>query len=242
MNAPLDIAIANYDYPLPNNRIAKFPLPQRDASKLLYYKHGTIAEYSFSDLPLLIEEGSLMLFNDTKVIHARILFQKTTGATIEIFCLEPYQTTAVQSFAERQQTSWLCLVGNNKKWKDGVLTKKILIAEDEELNIAFLREVLADTGAITIWAQNGKDAVEIAQKTPDLDMILMDVKMPVMNGYDATKKIREFNQKVIIIAQTAYALSGEKEKSIAAGCNYYLTKPIDVQTLINTINGFINNK
>ncbi len=120
--------------------------------------------------------------------------------------------------------------------------KKILIAEDEELNIAFLREVLADTGAITIWAQNGKDAVEIAQKTPDLDMILMDVKMPVMNGYDATKKIREFNQKVIIIAQTAYALSGEKEKSIAVGCNYYLTKPIDVQTLINTINGFINNK
>ena len=120
--------------------------------------------------------------------------------------------------------------------------KKILIAEDEELNIAFMREVLADTGVNIIWAQNGQEAVDAAKNNPDIDMILMDVKMPIMNGYDATKKIREFNKKVIIIAQTAYALSGEKEKSIEAGCNYYLTKPIEVQTLINTINGFINNK
>lgn len=120
--------------------------------------------------------------------------------------------------------------------------KTILLAEDEVLNIAFMKEILYDTGATLISAADGQQAVDMMKSHPEIDLILMDIKMPVKNGYDATKEIREFNKDVIIIAQTAYALTGEKEKSVEAGCNYYITKPIDVQLLINTLNGFLIHK
>lgn len=120
--------------------------------------------------------------------------------------------------------------------------KTILVAEDEDMNIAYMKEVLADTKANVLWAKNGEEAVNITKENPSIDLILMDIKMPIMNGYDATKKIREFNKDVVIIAQTAYALTGEKEKTIAAGCNYYITKPIEIQVLMNTLQGFLNRK
>ncbi|MBQ3658238.1 MAG: response regulator [Bacteroidales bacterium] len=120
--------------------------------------------------------------------------------------------------------------------------KTILVAEDEDMNIIYMQEVLAETKANVLWAKNGEEAVKIAKENPNLDLILMDIKMPVMDGYTATKKIREFNKEVIIIAQTAYALTGEKEKTIAAGCNYYITKPIEVKILMNTLSGFLNRK
>jgi PAS domain S-box-containing protein len=120
--------------------------------------------------------------------------------------------------------------------------KKILVAEDEDMNIIYMEEVLSDTKAEVLWAKNGEEAVKIAKENPNIDLILMDIKMPVMDGYTATKKIREFNKDVIIIAQTAYALTGEKEKTIAAGCNYYITKPIEIKILMNTLSGFLNRK
>ncbi len=120
--------------------------------------------------------------------------------------------------------------------------KTILVAEDEDMNVAYLQEVFADTKANILWARNGQEAVDAAKENPNIDLILMDIKMPVMNGYDATKAIREFNKDVVIIAQTAYALTGEKEKTIAVGCNYYITKPIEVTLLMNTIQGFLNKK
>ncbi len=120
--------------------------------------------------------------------------------------------------------------------------KTILVAEDEDMNVAYMQEVLADTKANVLWARNGQEAVETSKAHPEIDLILMDIKMPVMNGYDATKAIREFNKDVIIIAQTAYALTGEKEKTIAAGCNYYITKPIEINVLMNTLSGFLKNK
>ncbi len=120
--------------------------------------------------------------------------------------------------------------------------KTILVAEDEDMNVAYLQEVFADTKANILWARNGQEAVDTARENKNIDLILMDIKMPVMNGYDATKAIREFNKDVVIIAQTAYALTGEKEKTIAVGCNYYITKPIEVTLLMNTINGFLNKK
>ena len=126
--------------------------------------------------------------------------------------------------------------------QSGLEGKKILVAEDEEMNIIYMQEVLADTKAEILWAKNGEEAVKIAKDNPDLDLILMDIKMPIMNGYAATRKIREFNKDIVIIAQTAYALTGEKEKTIAAGCNYYLTKPIEVKILMNTLKGFLNNQ
>ncbi|MBQ3689558.1 MAG: response regulator [Bacteroidales bacterium] len=120
--------------------------------------------------------------------------------------------------------------------------KTLLVAEDEEMNIVYMKEILADTKANVLWAKNGEEAVKLAKENPSIDLILMDIKMPVMNGYEATQKIREFNKNVIIIAQTAYALTGEKEKTIEAGCNYYITKPIEIKILMNTIQGFLNRK
>ena len=117
--------------------------------------------------------------------------------------------------------------------------KKIMIAEDEEMNRMLMREILAETGAEIIWAENGQQAVETMKAHPEIDLILMDIKMPVMNGYDATRAIREFNKEVVIIAQTAYALTDEKDKTIQAGCNYYMTKPISIPLLMKILNGFL---
>ena len=114
-----------------------------------------------------------------------------------------------------------------------------MIAEDEEMNRMLMREILAETGAEIIWAENGQQAVETMKAHPEIDLILMDIKMPVMNGYDATRAIREFNKEVVIIAQTAYALTDEKDKTIQAGCNYYMTKPISIPLLMKILNGFL---
>lgn len=127
LNNPQNIAIADYDYPLPNERIAKYPLAERDQSKLLIYRDGNISESQFFHLPELLPDNALLLFNNTKVIHARLFFRKTTGAIIEIFCLEPYNQPVAQAFEERQHCSWLCFIGNNKKWKDGPLHSQFSI-------------------------------------------------------------------------------------------------------------------
>ena len=119
------IAIADYDYSLPDDRIARYPLQQRDQSKLLALRGGNYDEHRFADLPSLLPPGSLLVFNDTKVIHARLRFKKSTGATIEIFCLEPYAMPVAQVFEQREHCTWLCLVGNNKRWKTDILTLDI---------------------------------------------------------------------------------------------------------------------
>ena len=118
-----NIPIADYDYPLPDERIARYPLAERDQSKLLAVTADGIAEHRFYELPQLLSAGSLLVFNDTKVIHARLLFRKETGATIEIFCLEPYQMAVSEAFEQRERCSWMCFIGNNKKWKDGTLSR-----------------------------------------------------------------------------------------------------------------------
>ncbi len=118
-----NIPIADYDYPLPDERIARYPLAERDQSKLLAVTPEGIAEHRFYELPQLLPAGSLLVFNDTKVIHARLLFRKETGATIEIFCLEPYQMAISEAFEQRERCSWICFIGNNKKWKEGTLSR-----------------------------------------------------------------------------------------------------------------------
>ncbi len=126
-NNPQHIAIADYDYPLPDERIAKFPLAQRDQSKLLVYRNGTISESMFFHLPELLPESSMLLFNNTKVIHARLFFRKPTGSVIEIFCLEPWQQPIATAFEERERCIWLCFIGNNKKWKETTLDRMLCI-------------------------------------------------------------------------------------------------------------------
>lgn len=122
------IKISDYDYPLPDERIAKFPLNQRDQSKLLLYKHGEVSEDVFCNLPKYLPNGALMVFNNTKVIQARMHFRKETGALIEIFLMEPAQPTDYElMFQTNSECSWLCMIGNLKKWKEGELRRSFEI-------------------------------------------------------------------------------------------------------------------
>lgn len=117
------IYIDDYNYDLPEERIAKFPLDNRDASRQLLYKDGQISEDAFSALPEHLPEDSVLVFNNTKVVRARIIFFKETGARIEIFCLEPHEPADYErAFAQKDACSWRCIVGNSKKWKDGPLS------------------------------------------------------------------------------------------------------------------------
>lgn len=117
----------------------------------------------------------------------------------------------------------------------------ILIAEDEETNYMFLSETLKRTKVKLLWAHNGLEAVDFVKSNPEIDLVLMDLKMPGMNGYEATRMIRIMMPELPIIAQTAYAMSDEKEKSVEAGCNEYLTKPIKPSMLIYTIKKFLKS-
>ena len=117
-----EISIENYNYNLPDDRIAKYPLSERDMSKLLVYKDSEIQEHRFTSMPEFLPEGYLMVFNDTKVVPARLHFQRETGAHIEIFCLEPVQPEEyVSMFAVTQSCRWKCIVGNVKRWKGDTL-------------------------------------------------------------------------------------------------------------------------
>ena len=121
-----DIRIADYNYPLPDERIAKYPLAERDQSKLLVYNRGEISHRHFVDLPELLPQGSLVVMNNTRVIQARLHFRKQTGALIEVFCLEPAEPNDyVLMFQQIGRCAWHCLVGNSKKWKDGCLVREI---------------------------------------------------------------------------------------------------------------------
>ena len=117
-----DIRIEDYNYPLPDERIAKYPLERRDASKLLHYADGTVNERRFTEIADIIPDGSVMVFNDTKVVPARLHFQRATGAHIEIFCLEPVLPQEyVSMFAVTDKCRWKCIVGNVKRWKNDTL-------------------------------------------------------------------------------------------------------------------------
>lgn len=133
---PRHLEIKDYDYPLPDERIAKYPLTQRDQSKLLVFNHPaakdpyTIQQHHFHQLPQFLPEGSMVVFNNTKVIQARLHFHKPTGGIVEVFCLEPeapkdYQ----QSFASEYECTWTCLVGNSKKWKEGSLSLSVTMPD-----------------------------------------------------------------------------------------------------------------
>ena len=136
------IKIEDYNYPLDDSRIAKYPLAERDASKLLHYKDATVQEYSFRDLPSLLPAGALMVFNDTKVVPARMFFQRDTGAHIEIFCLEPVSPPEYNTiFASTESCRWKCVVGNLKRWKNDVLSL-INTADDKDIAQLALRASL----------------------------------------------------------------------------------------------------
>ena len=134
-----DIHISEYNYELPDERIAKFPKAERDHSKLLVYNKGEVGEDIFYNLPNYLPQGALMVYNNTKVIQARLHFRKETGALIEIFLLEPAEPADYeQMFQQTRRCSWLCLVGNQKKWKEGTLTRELRV-KNEEVRVSATR-------------------------------------------------------------------------------------------------------
>lgn len=135
MTDPETLSIKDFTYLLPEERIAKYPLPERDASKLLIYKDGTITENIYKNIDDHLPKESLLVFNDTKVVEARLLFQKSTGGVIEIFCLEPHEqypdiTTAMM---QPEKVLWHCLIGGASKWKHGQILEKKIIYNSKEL-------------------------------------------------------------------------------------------------------------
>ena len=135
-----EIHISDYSYDLPDERIAKFPMAERDHSKLLLYNKGVVGEDMFYNLPKYLPQGALMVMNNTKVIQARLHFRKSTGALIEIFLLEPaVPADYEQMFQQTHRCSWLCLVGNQKKWKEGALIRELEI-KNEKFQISAIRK------------------------------------------------------------------------------------------------------
>lgn len=122
LNDTQNIRIEDYDYELPDERIAKFPLKERDHSKLLVYRNGEMEERRFYELPEILPEDSVVVFNNTRVIQARLFFEKETGGKVEVFCLEPHEPADYErAFEQRGGCEWKCLVGNSNKWKSGRL-------------------------------------------------------------------------------------------------------------------------
>ena len=156
MTDPRTLSIKDFTYSLPEERIAKYPLEERDASKLLIYKEGSIAEDIYENIADHIPSKSLLVFNDTKVVEARLLFQKPTGGVIEIFCLEPHQQYAdiTTAMLQHEKVLWHCLIGGASKWKHGqILEKKIPHHTDELVLHARYIEKMPDSFVVELsWS------------------------------------------------------------------------------------------
>lgn len=159
------IHIADYNYPLPSERIAKYPLKERDQSKLLLYRQGEVGEDVFANLSAYLPKGSLLVFNNTRVIQARIHFRKETGALIEVFLMEPAQPTDYERiFQATGHCAWLCMVGNLKKWKEGALTKVCTVkGKDVTLQAQLDRSRTAQlSGGTNYWVDFSWDDDSVA--------------------------------------------------------------------------------
>lgn len=159
------IHISDYNYDLPDSRIAKFPVSPRDTSKLLIYRHGEISDDIFYNLPKYLPQKSLMVFNNTKVIQARMHFRKETGALIEVFLMEPAAPTDYElMFQTRGECSWLCMVGNLKKWKEGSLVRTFDVAGSTINFKATMRRDIIDakSGGTNFWVDFAWDNPQVS--------------------------------------------------------------------------------
>ena len=169
---PKNLSIDDFDYELPEEKIAVYPLAERDQSKLLIYDNGNISQDIYSHITDHLPEGAFLVFNDTKVIKARILFQKPTGASIEIFCLEPHEKVNDYAvvFQQKNSTRWKCMIGGAGKWKEKYLEKKIEINGREISLIGCLVEKLTDAYVVELsWTPGDFSFAEIidhAGQTP----------------------------------------------------------------------------
>lgn len=169
---PKNLKISNFDYPLPDDRIAKHPIPQRDKCRLLEYSPSDgIRECVFSGLPDLLPEDAMLVYNNTRVINARLLFHKPSGASIEIFCLEPVSPADyAENFSSTAGCRWMCFVGNSKRWKDGELTMEINVDGHSVCVRALRVEKVGNASVVEfVWDDNAltfASVIEVAGRIP----------------------------------------------------------------------------
>jgi len=164
-----------------------------------------------------------------------VVSEEGSGSTF-YFTLPAKSDSAETQIADKKISS------QNEKTKPKVKGLKILIAEDDETSRQFLSILIKDFGNEILEVQTGNEAIELCRQHKDIDLILMDIQMPGLDGYEATRRIREFNNDVIIIAQTAYGLSGDSEKALEAGCNDYIAKPLNKAGLLSLIHRYFNKQ
>ncbi len=170
MKHPKEISILDFTYTLPDDRIAAFPLAERDDSKLLVYQGGVLQEDQYKNVARYLPANSLLVFNNTRVIQARILFQKATGGVIEIFCLEPYETLNEYSsiMSKTEKLRWKCMIGGAGKWKEGSLTKKLTVQGREVELRARLIEKLPDAYVVELsWQPTDFTFAEVIDQAGD---------------------------------------------------------------------------
>ena len=163
MSSPKQLNILDFSFVLPDEKIAKFPLENRDESKLLIYKNATISDGIFKQIDTYLPENCLVVFNNTRVVHARLLFNRLTGAQIEIFCIEPlHHLDYQQAFVSKQTSTWKCMVGNSKKWKEDWLEKQVETPLGDVILKATKKE---NTGELTVveftWNNNDLAFAEV---------------------------------------------------------------------------------
>ena len=201
--------INGFDYPLPESRIALFPVAERDQSKLLVMKDGSLSEDVFVNLPQHLPAGSLMIFNETRVIHARLVFHKPSGSRIEIFCLEPVAPVSdVQlAFQQKENCTWKCLVGNAKRWKSGKLILNAEVAGRETELVAEMKERLGDSFFVEFSWTPGTIAFAVILET------FGHIPLPPYIGRDAVENDN-------ITYQTVYARNDGSVAAPTAGLHF----------------------
>jgi S-adenosylmethionine:tRNA ribosyltransferase-isomerase len=266
LNSFKNIKISDFTYDLPESKIAKYPLAERDQSKLLVWQNGVIKESVFRNCADFIPENTQLIFNNTRVIHARMFFWKETGSKIEIFCLEPVEPHDYQiAFQEKEQVVWKCMVGNSKKWKSGILSREIEISGEKikfqaektaqfenTFHIKFswdkhftFAEIIEHTGILPIPPYLNRETEEADEKTYQTVYAKIDgsVAAPTAGLHFTDSVLSDLKQKKI----------SEKEITLHVGAGTF--QPVKAETIDghamhrevvvipkNIIEGFVQNQ